>query len=104
MSALKAHCKNLREVRRNIDRIDKRMVGLLSERMHYVKHAMRFKRGIKRVRAPERESRVIQMVRLLAEKNRFGADAMESIYRVIIENFVKFEMEHFRKRAKKGEV
>ncbi len=55
-------CKNIDEVRENIDSIDREIVRLLSERSHYVKQAARFKKTAEDVRAPKRVEEVIAKV------------------------------------------
>lgn len=65
------NCKDLNEVRENIDRIDNQIVKLIAERSYYVKQAASFKKDTEDVKAPKRVEMVIEKVCKLAEKNNF---------------------------------
>ncbi len=45
-------CDSLENVRKNIDRIDREIVKLISERSSYVRQAARFKKTMDDVKAP----------------------------------------------------
>jgi isochorismate pyruvate lyase len=85
-------CKNIEEVRSQIDRIDERIVEFLSVRLQYVKLAAQFKRTGHDVKAPERVKQVITRVRALAKTNATDPDTIEKIYRALIEAMIKEEM------------
>ena len=61
-----AECKNIDEVRANIDLIDREIVKLLSERSKYVRQAAKLKKNTDDVKAPNRVEEVISKVRNLA--------------------------------------
>jgi isochorismate pyruvate lyase len=88
-------CKSLEEVRANIDRIDRQIVRLLSERGGYVKQAARFKKTAEDVKAPERAENVIANVRALAAE--LGADVLvtEKVYRTMISAFIGAELKEY---------
>lgn len=85
-------CNNIEEVRNNIDRIDKEIVKLLSERSNYVKQAAHFKKTTDDVKAPARVEAVINKVRTLAIENNVNPDLIERIYRTMIDCFINLEM------------
>ncbi|HZD59107.1 MAG TPA: chorismate mutase, partial [Anaerolineae bacterium] len=59
-------CTSIDEIRQNIDKIDREIVKLISERSGYVKQAAQFKKDIEDVKAPKRVEEVIVKVRDLA--------------------------------------
>lgn len=94
-------CKNMEEIRENIDIIDREIVKLLSKRSHFVKEAAKFKKNAKDVEAPKRVEEVIQKVRSLAMEYGVPQDIVENIYRTMIQNFIDYEMDHHSKQTLK---
>lgn len=86
-------CRNLNEVRENIDRIDREIVRLLAERGHYVRQAARFKKTSEDVQAPKRVEEVIANVRALAVEHGASPDIVEQVYRTLIARFIDDEMQ-----------
>lgn len=64
-----ADCKTIEEVRENINRIDRKIVELISERSRYVEQAAKFKKTTQDVKAPARVEEIILKVRGLAVEN-----------------------------------
>jgi isochorismate pyruvate lyase len=98
------NCKNLEEVRGNIDKIDREIVKLIAERSTYVVQAVNFKKNSDEVKAPQRVEKVINKVRDLAHENNVNADIVENIYREIINSFINFELSEHEKLREKGEI
>ncbi|MCZ3371647.1 MULTISPECIES: chorismate mutase [Methanobacterium] len=94
-------CKNMEEIRENIDIIDMEIVKLLSRRSYFVKEAAKFKKNAGEVEAPKRVEEVIQKVRSLAMKYGVQQDIVENIYRTMIQNFIDYEMDHHSKQTLK---
>jgi isochorismate pyruvate lyase len=88
-------CKNLEEVRSNIDRIDNQIIKLIAERSLFVKQASKFKKDSQDVKAPQRVEAIIQKVRTLATENGTSPDIVENIYRNMITGFINMEMNEF---------
>lgn len=84
-------CHSLDEVRSNIDRIDKELIRLISERSTFVNQAAQFKKTESEVEAPKRVEQVITKVRDLAQKENLDPDIAESIYRAMITAFIQQE-------------
>ena len=90
-------CGSLDEVRSQIDRVDRQIVGLLAERAGYVRQAARFKRTDADVRAPQRVEAVIARVRALAAEHGLDPAIAEQVYRTLIGCFIPAELrEHER--------
>ena len=84
-------CRNLNEVREQIDRLDRAIVSLIAERGLYVQQAAGFKDGA----APEEDGKRIDQVmrRVNRLSGELGADAAltAQIYRTMISHFVDSE-------------
>src|SRR5215471_15045246 len=89
-------CKSLVEVRAEIDRIDRALVGLLGERAGYVHAAARFKTSEADVAAPEREAAMLRVRREWARDEDLDADFVEQLYRQLIAYFIERERTHWR--------
>ncbi|HIH44811.1 MAG TPA: chorismate mutase [Candidatus Methanoperedenaceae archaeon] len=90
-------CKNLEEVRQNIDRIDREIVGLMAERSRYVKQAARFKKTDADVKDTKRVEEVIARVRTLAIEQGLPPGIVEDAYRAMISGFIGYEMRERRR-------
>lgn len=84
-------CKNLQDVRDNIDRLDAEIIPLLAERIGYVLQAAQFKETRSDVRIPSRIEFIVERVRKFAEAEGMDPDMAESIYRHIMEESIARE-------------
>jgi len=91
-------CKNIEEVRANIDLIDREIVKLLSERSKYVRQAAKFKKTTQDVKAPDRVEEVILKVRNMASEYGLDPEIVESVYRTMIACFIEHEMKEHSKQ------
>jgi chorismate mutase-like protein len=83
----------LDELRGRLDAIDERVIALLSERAHIVDQVAAVKRQHNiPVYIPAREASIIQRLRMI-NTGPLSGDAIERIYRTIIEEMRKFESE-----------
>ena len=89
------HCKNLSEVRDNIDRIDSLIVTLLAERTRYVCEAAQFKTTRNDIRVPSRIEAIIKQVTSLAINENSDPQLIESVYRHLIEQSIVAEARHW---------
>ena len=89
------HCETMAEVREEIDALDRGIVGLLADRLHYIEEAARIKRSRDQVRDEARIADVLKKVE--AEARRIGANAgvLVETYRTLIEASIAYELEEF---------
>jgi isochorismate pyruvate lyase len=85
-------CHSLEEVRENIDRVDRQIVGLLAERGGYVQQAARFKKTTDDVKAPQRVEQVIAKVLALSAEVGAMPNVTEAVYRAMISAFIHAEL------------
>jgi isochorismate pyruvate lyase len=90
------------EVRAEIDALDRAIVALMADRLHYIQEAARIKQSRDQVRDEARVADVLAKVR--DEARRLGADpeVIAGAYRTLIEGSIAHELESFdrlRRRA-----
>jgi isochorismate pyruvate lyase len=94
-------CRNLDEVRANIDRLDVEIVRLMAERRHYVGEAARFKPSREGVVDRARIEDIITRMRAKAEQAGLVPDIAEAAFRRMIDGFIEFEKDEFDRIHKK---
>jgi isochorismate pyruvate lyase len=90
------NCKNLAEIRREIDATDREIIKLIAERLAYAKASSVFK---KTVRDEVRIKKVISSRKKWAQKRGVNPKVIAAIYLLLIDYFVK---EQKRNPAKKS--
>jgi len=91
-----ADCKEMSEVRTEIDRLDQALVDLLAERWTYVDRAWVFKRTAKEASVPWRNKEVIEKVRKRAQGAGMPPEMAEALWRLIIGWGIQYEEERLR--------
>lgn len=97
-----AQCKDLAEVRENIDRLDRQIVPLLAERAGYVEQAAGFKPTKAAVVDTPRIEQIILKVRHLANEEGMDPDLVEHIYRSMIDAYIIHEAKVYKKIHPEG--
>ena len=88
-------CADMKEVRAAIDAIDRRLVALIAERLHYIDEAARIKADRETVRDDARVADVLAKVR--AEAQRLGCDpeVVAAAYKALVEASIAHEFTAF---------
>lgn len=89
-------CENITDIRAEIDRLDRQVIALLGQRFAYVKAAAQFKTSQDSVRAPERFQAMLEQRRIWASEEGLNADAIEKMYRELVNHFIAEEMKHWQ--------
>jgi isochorismate pyruvate lyase len=91
-------CRDMDELRKEIDRIDKRLVKLLGERVQYIKRAAEIKR-VQKIPAlvPSRVEAVIAHVKEQATKEGVDPALAEKVWRDIVDWSVNYESNKLKK-------
>lgn len=84
------------DIRAEIDRLDHQVVALLGQRFAYVKAASRFKSSEVSVKAPKRFQSMLEQRRGWAEEEGLNADAIEKMYRDLVNHFIDEEMKNWQ--------
>jgi isochorismate pyruvate lyase len=92
---VRRRCADMAEVRREIDAIDRRLVAMLADRLHYIDEAARIKQSRDLVHDQARIDDVLAKV--TAEARRLGCDAavVEAAFRALIEASIAHEFAAF---------
>jgi isochorismate pyruvate lyase len=91
-------CKNMEEVRAEIDRIDSGLVDLIGERFTYVDRAWQLKLSPAEARVPWRIQQVIDKVRARAHERELPPELAEALWRQMIGWFIQYEEEKLRQQ------
>jgi isochorismate pyruvate lyase len=87
-----AQCADLSQVRVEIDRVDKALVGLIAERFGYVERAWQLKlEAGQEANVPWRNQQVIDKVRNHATEQGVPPDLIEALWRQMIGWFIQYE-------------
>lgn len=87
-------CTSIEEVRFAIDAIDKQIVELIGQRALYVHEVVKYKTPDKEsVIASRRKAQVFAQRREWAEEQGLDPDVIEQVYQILVEYFIKKEME-----------
>jgi tRNA-Thr(GGU) m(6)t(6)A37 methyltransferase TsaA len=89
---------SLQEARTAIDGIDAEVMRLLGNRAKYVHQVVNFKKRPEEVPAPDRYKQVMQQRRAWAETAGLNPDVIESMYKLLLDNFIDEELEIMRQR------
>ena len=89
-------CKNLDEVRKEIDVLDAGIVELIAKRNAYIHQAAKFKVSVEDVKDENRVASVISGVREYALTHSLNPNMMQSIYELMINEMVESEISEFR--------
>ncbi|MBD1875093.1 isochorismate lyase [Nodosilinea sp. FACHB-131] len=89
-------CQNMADIRAEIDRLDRQVIALLGQRFAYVKAASKFKTSETAVKAPDRFQAMLQQRRVWAEAEGLNGDAIEALYRDLVNHFIAEEMKHWQ--------
>ena len=91
-------CKNMDEVRIEIDRLDTAIVTLIGERFGYVDRAWQLKDNPEEATVPWRIQQVIDRVRAKAEDEGVPPDLCEALWRQMLGWFIQYEEEKLREK------
>jgi len=94
----KREVHTIEETRAAIDLIDTEVIRLLGNRANFVHQIMKFKKNAEEVRAPNRYADVMQRRRELAEKADLNPDVIEGMYKLLVDTFIKEEMDILKQR------
>lgn len=89
---------SLPEARQAIDVIDTEIIRLFGNRAGFVYQVVNFKKTPEEIRAPERYAEVMRRRREMAKAAGLNPNVIEEMYKLLVENFIKEEMEILRRR------
>jgi isochorismate pyruvate lyase len=91
-------CKNIEEVRREIDSIDAEIIDLIGKRRDYIQAIVKYKNNPDEVYAKDRHNAVIDERRKMAILHRLDPDVIEKIYRLLMNYFIEEQFDLIRNK------
>ncbi len=92
-----ADCRDMTEVRTEIDRVDNALVDLIAERFGYVERAWQLKLEARQeANVPWRNQQVFDKVRARAGEKGLPPDLVEALWRQMVGWFIQYEEEKLR--------
>ena len=86
-------CRDMNEVRKEIDKIDHQIIELFADRMKYVEEIVRFKKDEKSVIAAARKEQVISDRAAWAKGKGLDPEVFKRIYTLLVERNIEHELE-----------
>ena len=93
-------CRNMQEIRNEIDSIDKKIISYLEERFKFVKKAAEFKSSRETVRDTCRLTSMLELRREWAIASNLNPDVVEKMFIDLIEYFISEEMDIWTTKKK----
>jgi isochorismate pyruvate lyase len=88
-------CADMAEVRQAIDAIDRELVALLADRLHFIAEAARLKPRRDLVRDEDRVNDVLTKVRAAASAQGIDPDLIAGVFRELVERSIAHEFSLF---------
>lgn len=95
-------CLSMTDLRGEIDRLDRVLVGLLSERQRYIERAAEIKSHRHDIRDEARIADVLAKVSAEAEKAGLSVDLARAVWRELIERSIALEMAAYEMRTQRS--
>ena len=92
-------CKNIEEIRQEIDKIDEEIIKLIGKRHDYVKAASKFKKNQNSVKAPDRVKSMLEVRKSWAKREGLNPEVIEQIYKTLVSYFINEEMKHWKNKT-----
>lgn len=84
-------CADMAEVRAEIDAIDRELVAILADRLHFIAEAARIKPRRDQVRDEDRVDDVLAKVRAEAARQGIDPDLIAGVFRELVERSIAHE-------------
>jgi isochorismate pyruvate lyase len=88
------------EVRESIDAIDRELVAILADRLHFIAEAARIKPNRDQVRDDERVEDVLNKVRAAAREQDVDPELIAGVFRELVERSIAHEFTLFDQRKR----
>lgn len=96
-------CLNMTDLRTEIDRIDRTLIRLLSERQRYIERAAEIKSHQRDIRDEARIADVLDKVTAAAGQAGLDPEIARAVWRELIERSIAHEMARFLERTASGQ-
>ena len=93
-------CRDMNDIRAEIDNIDHLVIQLLATRFDYVKAASQFKKNAIDVQAKERFNSMLEQRKLWADELGLNGDVIKELYANLVRYFIDEELKYFNNNGK----
>ena len=93
-------CRDMNDIRAEIDNIDHLVIQLLATRFDYVKAASQFKKNTTDVQAKERFNSMLEQRKLWADELGLNGDVIKELYANLVRYFIDEELKYFNNNGK----
>ena len=93
-------CRDMNDIRAEIDNIDHLVIQLLATRFDYVKAASQFKKNATDVQAKERFNSMLEQRKLWADELGLNGDVIKELYANLVRYFIDEELKYFNNNGK----
>ena len=93
-------CQSIEEVRQEIDEIDQAIISLIGKRFSFIQEIIKYKSNADDVYAKERYYAVLSERREIAVNHHLNPDVIESMYRIMMDYFIKEQLELLKNNQK----
>ncbi|MEO1954306.1 MAG: chorismate mutase [Campylobacterales bacterium] len=93
-------CNSLQEVRQEVDKIDAKLIDLISARSHYIRQAAMFKESVEEVKTPQRIDEILTRVRHRAIELGVSPNMISELFEIMIDEMVETEIAELKNRNK----
>ena len=97
-----SECSNMAELRAEIDRLDRALVRLLSERQRYIERAAEIKSQRSDIRDEARILDVLNKIKAEAAKAGLNEKIATAVWRELMERCIALEMDRFLERNQRA--
>ena len=91
--------KNIKEIRDDIDKLDRDIIELISKRAKLVHKLPDFKSDISEINDEERIEEIIQNVRKTSLENDLSPNISNDIYDIMIKEMIEIEIKEFKNKS-----
>jgi isochorismate pyruvate lyase len=91
-------CNSIEEIRNEIDEIDHAIIGLIGKRFTFIKEIVKYKNNSDEVYAKNRYFAVLEERRKIAESHHLNPDVIESMYRIMMDYFIREQLELLKEK------
>lgn len=92
-------CDTLDELRKEVDKVDEKIVAMIGERNEYIKQASKFKKSVDEIKEKSRIEEVVDRARHQAVMLGVSPNTIAEIYELMIDEMVETEIAEFRNRS-----
>lgn len=94
-------CKNIDEIRQQIDLLDNTILELFAKRKEYVNKIVDFKHSESDIVAEQRQANVLSKIKKIAQKNGLNPEVYQTIYQTLINYNIQEELKLFKAQSNK---